>query len=141
MPNDGLEHDKQLINTGPIDRGPRSFMKQSSYLPMGLAAIALAAFFWWPLVSGGGFVGGDVYSYYLPQKVVYADCLRHAELPLWNARAGHGYPIVGESQTGAFYPFNALLYRLLSVNSAYNWNHLLHYVLAFVFTWLYARAI
>ncbi|HEV3300747.1 MAG TPA: YfhO family protein [Planctomycetaceae bacterium] len=119
-------------------------MKQSSYLTAGLAAsaaIALAAFFWWPLLSGGGFVGGDIYSYYLPQKVVYAEHLRHAELPLWNDRAGHGYPIVGESQTGAFYPFNAFLYRFFSVNSAYNWNQLLHYVLAFVFTWLYARAI
>jgi hypothetical protein len=116
-------------------------MKQPSYWAAAFAAIALAALFWWPLLSGGGFVGGDVYSYYLPQKVVYAEHLRHAELPLWNERAGHGYPIVGESQTGAFYPLNALFYRLVAINSAYNGNHLLHYVLAFVFTWLYARAI
>ncbi len=116
-------------------------MKQSSWLVASLGAIALAAFFWWPLLRGGGFIGGDVYSYYLPQKVVYAERLRQAELPLWNERAGHGYPIVGESQTGAFYPLNAIFYRLLSINAAYNANHLLHYVLAFVFTWLYARAI
>jgi hypothetical protein len=116
-------------------------MKLSSCVAVTLAAIALAAFFWWPLLGGGGFIGGDVYSYYLPQKVVYAERLRDAELPLWNDRAGHGYPIIGESQTGAFYPFNALLYRLFSVNAAYNGNHLLHYVLAFVFTWMYARAI
>jgi hypothetical protein len=116
-------------------------MKLSSCVAVTLAAIALAAFFWWPLLGGGGFIGGDVYSYYLPQKVVYAERLRDAELPLWNDRAGHGYPIIGESQTGAFYPFNALHYRLFSVNAAYNGNHLLHYVLAFVFTWMYARAI
>jgi hypothetical protein len=119
-------------------------MKQPSSLVAALvaaAAIALASLFWWPLLSGGGLIGGDVYSYYLPQKVIYAEDLRLAQLPVWNARAGHGYPIVGESQTGVFYPFNAVLYRFLSVNSAYNWNHLLHYVLAFVFTWLYARAI
>ena len=106
-----------------------------------LAALALAACFWWPLVRGGGFVGGDVYSYYLPQKVVYAEHLRQSELPLWNERAGHGYPIVGESQTGAFYPPNAVLYRMFDLNTAYNFNHLLHYLLAFVFTWMYARAI
>jgi Bacterial membrane protein YfhO len=116
-------------------------MKQPSYWAAAFAAIALPALFWWPLLSGGGFIGGDVYSYYLPQKVVYAEHLLHAELPLWNDRAGHGYPIVGESQTGAFYPLNALFYRLFAINSAYNGNHLLHYVLAFVFTWLYARAI
>jgi hypothetical protein len=106
-----------------------------------LGAILLAALFWWPLLWGGGFVGGDVYSYYLPQKVVYAEHLRHATWPLWNAFAGHGYPIVGESQTGAFYPPNALFYSLIGINAAYNANHLLHYLLAFVFTWLYARAI
>jgi hypothetical protein len=104
-------------------------------------ALVLAALFWWPLFRGGGFVGGDVYSYYLPQKVVYAEHLRHAELPLWNDRAGHGYPIVGESQTGAFYPPNAILYRLLGVNGAYNANHVLHYLLAFFFAWMYARTI
>jgi hypothetical protein len=116
-------------------------MKQSSCVAATLSAIVLAALFWWPLIRGGGFIGGDVYSYYLPQKVVYAERLRDAELPLWNDRAGHGYPIVGESQTGAFYPFNAILYRLIAVNTAYNCNHFLHYLLAFLFTWLYARAI
>jgi hypothetical protein len=108
---------------------------------LGLAAMLLAALFWWPLVCGGGLVGGDVYSYYLPQKVIYAQHLHRLELPLWNERAGNGYPIVGESQTGAFYPVHALLYGLLDVNTAYNWDHLLHYVLAFFFTCLYARAI
>jgi hypothetical protein len=119
-------------------------MKQSSFVAASCAALAgaiLALVFWWPLVRGGGFVGGDVYSYYLPQKVIYAAHLRQGELPVWNERAGHGYPIVGESQTGAFYPFYAITYRLLSVNAAYNGNHLLHYFLAFVFTWMYARAI
>ena len=111
-------------------------MKQSFFLSAigaGGGALVLAALFWWPLFRGGGFVGGDVYSYYLPQKVVYAEHLRHAELPLWNDRAGHGYPIVGESQTGAFYPPNAILYSLLGVNAAYNANHVLHYLLAFFF--------
>jgi hypothetical protein len=108
---------------------------------VGGGAVVLAALFWWPLFEGGGFVGGDVYSYYLPQKVVYAESLAAFELPLWNNRAGHGYPIVGESQTGPFYPANVVLYSLFSINTAYNINHLLHYVLAFVFTWLYARSL
>ena len=108
---------------------------------VGGGAVVLAALFWWPLFEGGGIVGGDVYSYYLPQKVVYAESLAAFELPLWNNRAGHGYPIVGESQTGPFYPANVVLYSLFSINTAYNINHLLHYVLAFVFTWLYARSL
>ena len=104
-------------------------------------AIGLTVVFWWPLWQGGGFVGGDIYPYFLPQKACYADHLARGEFPLWNNLTGHGYPIVGESQTGAFYPFNLLLYPTLELNTAYNVNHLLHYVLAFMFTWLYARRI
>jgi hypothetical protein len=106
-----------------------------------LAAVGLTLLFWWPLARGGGLVGGDTYRYFLPQKVVYAELLRRHELPVWNSFVGFGYPIVGESQTGVFYPSNVVLYSLLSVNAAYNANFLLHYVLTFVFTWMYARAI
>jgi len=105
------------------------------------AAIGFTLLFWWPLACGGGLVGGDTYRYFLPQKVVYAELLHRHELPLWNSWVGFGYPIIDESQTGVFYPPNVLLYSLLSVNTAYNFNFLLHYVLAFLFTWMYARAI
>jgi hypothetical protein len=106
-----------------------------------LAAVGLTLLFWWPLARGGGLVGGDTYRYFLPQKVVYADLLRRHELPVWNSFVGFGYPILGESQTGVFYPPNLVLYSLLPVNTAYNANFLLHYVLTFLFTWMYARAI
>ena len=108
---------------------------------VGTAAVGLAALFWWPLLFGGGLVGGDVYNYFLPQKAVYADRIKHGELPLWNDRVGFGYPIIGESQTGVFYPFNLVCYRFLALNAAYNANFLLHYALAFVFAWMYARTI
>ncbi len=110
-------------------------------LKVAAVALGLTLLFWWPLASGGGLVGGDTYRYFLPQKVTYAELLRNHELPLWNNSVGFGYPILGESQTGVFYPSNVVLYSLFSVNAAYNANFLLHYVLAFVFTWLYARAI
>ncbi len=71
----------------------------------------------------------------------FADRLRAGELPLWNNLVGHGYPLVGESQTGAFYPFYLLFYSTLDVISAYNAVHLLHYVLTFLLTWMYARKI
>ncbi len=102
-------------------------------------AIGLTLIFWLPIWCGAGFVGGDVYSYFLPQKVVYAEALQSGELPLWNPRAGFGYPLLAESQTGVFYPFNLLLYRVLDVHTAYHVNFLLHYVLAFVFATLAAR--
>jgi hypothetical protein len=102
-------------------------------------SVGLTVVFWLPLWQGGGFIGGDVYSYYLPQKTFYAERLQSGELPLWNNLTGHGYPLIAESQTGVFYPFHLLFYTTLDVNTAYNVNHLLHYVMAFLFCWMYAR--
>jgi len=104
-----------------------------------LLGLALAGLFWWPLVTGGGFVGGDIYSYYFPQKVFYAEQLSAGHLPTWNDRVGHGYPVLAESQTGVFYPLHLAMYSWLEVNTAYSLSHVLHYVLAFVFTVGFAR--
>lgn len=103
-------------------------------------AVALSLIFWLPLWQGAGLVGGDIYTYFFPQKAYFAEHLQKGHFPLWNNRVGHGYPLVGESQTGAFYPFH-LLYALLDVNTAYNAVQLSHYLLAFLLTWLYARRI
>ena len=106
-----------------------------------LAAVGLTVVFWLPLWSGGGLVGGDVYSYYFPQKVFYAEQLHDGEFPLWNNRTGWGYPLIGESQTGAFYPFHLLVYSSFEANTAYNVSHLAHYALAFLFVFAFARTI
>ncbi|MGE5192295.1 MAG: hypothetical protein ACM3U2_07305, partial [Deltaproteobacteria bacterium] len=106
-----------------------------------LAAVLLTLIFWYPLWTGGGLVGSDIYAYYLPQKAYYAERLRAGELPLWNNLVGNGYPQVAESQTGVFYPLHLLLYPLLELNTAYSASVIVHYVLAFVLTAIYARRI
>jgi len=103
------------------------------------AAVVLTIVFWKPLWTGGGLIGGDTYPYFFPQKTFYADSLARGELPLWNPLVSLGYPQHAESQTGALYPPNLVLYRLLDVNTAYNVSHILHYVAAYVFSWLLAR--
>ncbi|MCX7420551.1 MAG: YfhO family protein [Planctomycetia bacterium] len=102
-------------------------------------AILLSVLFWSKLWTGGGFIGGDLYTYFLPQKVWYAERLQAGEFPLWNSLAGHGYPLVGESQTGAFYPSNVVLYRFFDANLAYNISHLAHYIATFVVAYWLAR--
>jgi hypothetical protein len=108
-----------------------------------LAVIALATIltvvFWKPLWTGGGLIGGDTYTYFFPQKQFFAERLHAGEFPLWNNRSGFGYPLIAESQTGAFYPPHLLIYPLLDVNEGYNAVQILHYILAFCFTWLLAR--
>lgn len=102
------------------------------WLLVAMLGVGLTMWFWLDLWLGGGLIGGDIYTYFMPQKSFYADSLKQGLIPLWNPLVGHGYPVVAESQTGLFYPPNLLLYRLLDVNTAYNVNHLLHYILAFL---------
>lgn len=101
--------------------------------------LLLTFLFWLPLWQGGGFIGGDLYTYFFPQKLFLAERLQAGEFPLWNPLVGHGYPLIGESQTAALYPLNLVLYRWLDVNTAYVASHLLHYVAAFVACWLLAK--
>lgn len=103
-----------------------------------LLAVGLTAVFWPTLWLGGGLVGGDIYAYFFPQKQYLSEALRAGEIPLWNNRTGHGYPIVGESQTGLFYPFH-LIYAALDLNTAYNFVQLTHYAVALLSCWLYLR--
>lgn len=102
-------------------------------------ALGLTMLFWGPLWQGHGLIGGDLYSYFFPQKVVYAEQLAAGHVPLWNDLVGFGYPLLAESQTGVFYPTNQILYRGFDVNTAYHVNQLVHYVGAFVCTWLLMR--
>jgi len=126
--------------TAPVEDTPAAISLRELLIVLALA-IALTVVFWWPLWVGGGLIGGDTYSYFFPQKQFLSESLHSGEFPLWNNRTGFGYPLIAESQTGALYPSHLLLYGLLDVNTAYNANQLLHYVLAFVFTWLLARSL
>lgn len=95
-------------------------------------AVGLTWLFWWTLWTGGGLVGGDVYSYSLPQKTFLADWLQAGVVPLWNHLTGHGYPVLGESQTGALYPLHLLVYRFCDVGTGWNVVLIVHYIAAFV---------
>ena len=109
-------------------------------LAWALAALC-ACLFWWPLCRGQCPIGGDTYTYYLPLRTYYADGLRRGELRLWHDRIGYGAPVLGESQTGVFYPPNLVLYGLLPVPVAYNVSLLLHFTLAMGLMYHYGRCI
>ncbi|HIE96430.1 MAG TPA: hypothetical protein EYQ63_05340 [Fuerstia sp.] len=132
--------------TSPMIRNPiqkaEAGTKRVTRLEWLLAAtigLGLALGVWHGLVTGGGLVGGDTYPYYLPQKIVLAESFARGEIPLWHHLTGLGYPLHAESQAGVFYPTNQILYRLFPVNTAYNASIIIHYWLAFVFAWRFAR--
>jgi hypothetical protein len=55
---------------------------------------------------------GDAYNLILPQHILAARLLRAGELPVLNAYWFSGYPLLGSSQAGVFYPPNWLFMAL-----------------------------
>ena len=106
-----------------------------------MVAFVLAIGYWWPLPEGGGFIGGDTYNYFFPLKDFYSQGLHHHELRLWHPGIGNGVPVLGESQTGVFYPFYLIPYALLDLNTAYSSVFLGHYVLAYLFTYALGKVL
>jgi hypothetical protein len=104
-----------------------------------VVGISLTGFVWQDVLSGGGLVGGDTYTYFFPQKQLVAEAFARGTIPLWHDRTALGYPLHAESQAAVFYPTTQVLYRLLDFGTAYHVSILLHYVLAFVFAWRFMR--
>ena len=94
---------------------------------------------WLSVLQGAGLVGGDTYPYFLPQKQFMSEEFAAGRIPLWHDRTALGYPLLAESQGGIFYPAALLLFPL-DAHQAYHLSFLLHYWLAGVFAWRFARS-
>jgi hypothetical protein len=122
-------------------QAPRRLQHAAEAILLLLTASVLTILFWWPLAVRGGFIGGDTYNYFFPLRDFYQQGLIHHELRLWHPGIGNGVPILGESQTGVFYPVYLLAYRFLDLNAAYSFVFLFHYLLAYVGSYALARTI
>ena len=81
----------------------------------------------WPIGLGGKMpVGGDVTQFSLGLMAELSRSLKAWRLPLWNDLWGFGFPGVGESQMGVYYPPHWLLYGLLEPEVGYAWSLVLH---------------
>ena len=103
------------------------------------AAIGWTVVFFLPLWRNEGLVGGDVMTYFLPQKAYLVDALRAGDLPLWCNTVALGYPFVADSQIALWYPTTLPLYSLFSAETGFHINTLLHYVFAYVGATLLGR--
>lgn len=91
-------------------------------------ALGLVALVMCPLLAGYEPSGGDPDRMYRPIKSELARSLRAGEPPLWSDSFGLGVPLAAESHVAAFYPPNAVLYRLFSVAAAYRLSMFAHYL-------------
>ncbi len=86
------------------------------------------------------FYFGDIARFFYPTRVLYANALRTGRLPLWTPELFTGFPLFAEMQTGALYPPHLILYRLLPIDLAINYDILLHLAWLGVGLYLFARA-
>jgi len=106
-----------------------------------IAACAAVGLVLGGLLVGYEPVGGDPDRIFRPIKAELARTLREGRVPFWSDRFGLGVPLVAESHAAAFYPPNALLYRLLDVGAAYRLAMWLHYVALAASTFAYGRVV
>jgi hypothetical protein len=114
------------------------------------ALVLLPLLFWWRLwapntADRAAIREGDFGSQYYPLQLFAARELADGRLPAWNPYLNAGQPALADIQTGAFYPANLLPNLVLALlNRAYGIGLLtaqivLHYSLASLFTYLFAR--
>ncbi len=113
--------------------------------PDGLAIFLLAvmplAYFWQAALRQAVFSSGDILLFFYPTHLAYADALRQGRLPLWEPRMLAGFPLYAEGQIGALYPLHPILYGLLPIDLATNYDILLHLGWVAIGTYLLARVI
>ncbi len=116
------------------------FAKASRGRPAILLLIAGMMLWLWPIGCGGKMpVGGDVTQFFLGLMGVLGSALRQGRLPIWNELWGYGFPGIGESQMGVYYPPHLVLYGLLPAEWAYVASLLLHTLWGALGAWWAAR--
>lgn len=108
-------------------------------LALGFTVLVPLLFYWRATLGLGMFFFGDIARFFFPTRVLYADALRAGRLPLWQPEILTGIPLLAEMQTGALYPPHIILYRLLPVELALNYDILLHLAFLGAGIFLFAR--
>jgi hypothetical protein len=112
-----------------------------------LALVALVTAFWLggvvahlgPAPAGG--VSRDLYAYFFPRYVYAARAVWQGDLPLWNPYELCGAPLLASAQGGVLNPFVIVLFGLLPAGLALHAYLLIHFVLAALLAFGFARAL
>jgi len=117
-------------------------LKAAAIFSLVLMAMTMAAFY--PasvgkaLIYSGDFTGSDGLDLNLPLKANLGRALTSLHFPLWTPHLLCGYPLLGEGQTGMFYPFN-IIFSLLGPLWCFNGLIMLHIFISGLGMYCYAR--
>lgn len=109
------------------------------YAWLQLLALGLLAALAWPLFAGRVYMADDLGAFHLPLRDFYARQLAAGEPFDWMPSLYCGFYVTGEGQLGAYHPVHQLLYRLLPLGAAFDWELLLHYPCLLIGTYLWLR--
>ena len=115
------------------------FRKFYDWLALAFVILVPFVFYWRATFGLGMFFFGDLARFFFPTRVLYADALREGRLPLWQPEILTGIPLLAEMQTGALYPLHLVLYRVLPIDLALNYDILLHLAFLGAGLFLFAR--
>jgi hypothetical protein len=80
----------------------------------------------------------DTYNQFLPLRVFLSNNLKEGKLPLWFDYQALGLPFLGIIQSGAFYPFNLIIFKFFDPYVGYNLSIFIHFIMTQFFTFLYS---
>jgi hypothetical protein len=80
----------------------------------------------------------DTYNQFLPLRVFLSNNLKEGKLPLWFDYQALGLPFLGIIQSGAFYPFNLIIFKFFDPYVGYNLSIFIHFIMTQYFTFLYS---
>ncbi|MBN2190398.1 MAG: hypothetical protein JW728_04210, partial [Candidatus Aureabacteria bacterium] len=83
------------------------------------------------------FLSGDYRSQHVPWAIALDRAVKNLSLPLWDTYTHSGFPLLAEGQVAALYPVNLAFYLTCPVEIAYAWSNVFHYLLAFLFMYLF----
>ncbi|MCK9555531.1 YfhO family protein [bacterium] len=83
------------------------------------------------------FLSGDYRSQHVPWAIALDRAAKNLSLPLWDTYTHSGFPLLAEGQVAALYPANIVFYLVFPVEIAYAWSNVFHYLLAFLFMYLF----
>ncbi len=90
------------------------------------------------LVQSAPLIGDSLEQHY-PWAFQLSQSLKNFKLPFWTSLIQCGFPLVAESQIGAFYLPNLFLYGLLPFQLAYSYMNLLHWFISGWGIYIYSR--
>ena len=98
-------------------------------------------YFWQAALRQAVFSFGDIFMFFYPTHLSYAEALRQGQLPLWEPKILNGFPLFAEGQIGALYPTHPFLYGLLPIDLATNYDILINLAWVAVGMYLFIRVL